>query len=203
MANEKKVQSSKQVLTPEFRVSFPNVFQARAAMEGQDPKFGLTMLFPKNANLNELKAAVKEAVVNKWGADPAKWPVDKLTGKSRLRLPFRAGEEKDYAGYGPDIIFASATSKIKPGLVGPDVKPIIDPSEFYAGCYARATVTAFAYDVKGNVGIALGLRNVQKVRDGEPLGGKNSPENDFDAIAVPSDERDTVEANDPLAGIGA
>lgn len=171
------------ITTPVFRVSFPAVFQAKAGMDGGPGKFGITMLFDTKdpvavKGLETMKAAVRAAVVEKWGADQTKWP-------KGLRLPFRKGEEKDYDGYGPGIIFASATSKMKPGLVGPDLQPIIEPSEFYAGCYARATINAYAYDRNGNRGVAFGLRNIQKVKDGESFGGGGSAEKDFQPIETP------------------
>lgn len=188
-----------QLTTPEFRVSFPNVFSARRMDEtdqNSKAKFSITMLFPKATNIDVLKIAVRNAVLAKW-PDEAKRP-------KNLRLPFRDGAEKDYEGYGVDVIFCSATSTMKPGLVGPyggpdgKVQAIIEPSEFYAGCYARATINAYAYEVKGNKGVAFGLRNIQKLRDGEPFSGRNKAENDFDAIEPPTG---TPATGDPLAGL--
>jgi len=177
MAKGEKV-AGKNLMTPEFRVSFPAVFQARAAVAGQEPKFSLGMLWPKTADLSELKAAIRAAATIKWGVDPAKWP-------KNLRSPLRDGAEKDYDGYGPGVVFASASSKMRPGVVDQDVKPIIEPSEFYGGCYARATISVYAYDIAGNRGVAFGLRNVQKIRDGEAFSGATKPEEDFDVIPLP------------------
>jgi hypothetical protein len=92
------------------------------------------------------------------------------------------------AGYeDPDAIFITfkATEKYKPGVVDANVKDIIEPREFYSGCYARASVRAYVYDNKGNRGVGFGLNNVQKLRDGEPLGGSGGP-------ARPSDEFQAV-----------
>lgn len=170
-----KKADAKKVVTPEFRVSFPAVFKPRAAVEGQEPKYSMSMVFPKTTDITALKQLAANAVMEKWGADKTKWP-------KNLRSPFRDGSEKDYDGYGPDVVFVSATSKVRPGLVGPDLQPIISENEFYGGCYARAEVTAFAYDVSGNKGIAFGLRNIQKTRDGEPFSGNSKPEEVFDAV---------------------
>ena len=144
-------EKNSKITTPVFRVSFPAVFQPKAPMNGQtgDSKYSITMLFDvSKADLTPMKNAVRAAVIAKWGPDQAKWP-------KGLRMPFRKGEEKDYEGYGPGVVFVSATSKQKPGLVDQDVQPIIDPSEFYGGCYARATVNAFAYNRAGNKGVAF------------------------------------------------
>ena len=163
------------IMTPEFRVSFPNVFRPQKPLkDGDEPKYGMTMLFPKGADLSKLKAAAKEAIKEKWGDKPPK----------NLRSPFRDQGEKEFDGYEDGAIFITATSKQKPGLVDASVQPIIDESEFYPGCYARATIRAFAYDKAGNRGVAFGLQNVQKTRDGDPLGGRTRPENDFEPVAA-------------------
>jgi hypothetical protein len=178
MTNETK---KAKLITPTFRVSFPAVFTPRKANE-QDAnavaKYSVQMIFDKTTDLTELKNAVRAAVVEKWGADKAKWP-------KKLTMPFRDGSEKDYDGYGPDVIFISASSKMKPGLVDENIQPIIEPSEFYGGCYARATVNAFAWEFMGKAGVSFGLRNIQKVKDGDPFGGGSKAENDFDAIPQP------------------
>lgn len=165
------------VMTPEFRVSFPSVFRPRAPMAGStgEPKYGVTMLFPKGADLTPLKKAAEAAIVEKWGADKAKWP-------KNLRTPFRDQGEKEFEGYEEGAVYINATSKQKPGLVDAKVQEIIDDSEFYAGCYARATVRAFAYDTAGNRGVAFGLQNIQKLRDGDPLGGRTRASQDFEAV---------------------
>ena len=66
-----------------------------------------------------------------------------------------------------------------PGVVDADRQPIIERSEVYSGVYGRASINFYAFNVNGNKGIACGLNNLQKIRDGEPLGGKASAESDF------------------------
>jgi hypothetical protein len=56
---------------------------------------------------------------------------------------------------------------------------IIDPSEFYSGCFGRASVTFYPYNASGSKGIACGLNNIQKLEDGERLGGGSSAATDF------------------------
>ena len=63
-------------------------------------------------------------------------------------------------------------------IVDRSVQPILDRSEVYSGCYARVSVNFYAFNSNGNRGIACGLGNIQKVRDGEPLGGKSSAADD-------------------------
>lgn len=155
-------------MTPSFRVSFPSVFEATSGFEGQEAKFSITMLFPKETDLSGMKKLVDEAIAEKWGN---KVPKD-------LRSPFRDGDEKELDGYAGHT-YVKATSKTRPGIVDKDLVPIISSSDFYAGCYARATVTVFAYDRTGNKGVSFGLQNIQKLDDGEAFSGKKSAEEDF------------------------
>lgn len=75
--------------------------------------------------------------------------------------------------------FVNANSTTAPQIVDRSVQPILDRSEVYSGCYARVSVNFYAFNSNGNRGIACGLGNIQKVRDGEPLGGKSSAADDF------------------------
>lgn len=171
--------------TPVFRVSYPNVFKAKKNdLNGQD-EFSIVALFKKGEDLSALKAAAQKAIVDKWGPDKAKWP-------SNLRSPFRLQEERAKevdgkrtlpAGHEEGAIFLNLKSKQRPGVVDQNVQDILEESQFYAGCYARASVNAYAYDQKGNRGVAFGLGNIQKVRDGDPLGNRAKPEQDFAPIA--------------------
>ena len=52
----------------------------------------------------------------------------------------------------------------------------------YSGCYGNITVTFFGYNSNGNRGIAAGLGNIQKVKDGEPLGGRARASDEFSAL---------------------
>lgn len=175
------------IMTPEFRVSYPSVFKAkRNELNGKD-EFSVQALFSKDADLSKLQALVQQTIVDKWGADPKKHP-------KNLRKPFRNQADKtktddatgkDYLPepYVSGAVYLNLKSSQRPGVVDAAVQPIIDESEFYAGCYARATVSAYAYEQKGNCGVSLGLRNIQKVRDGDALGSKTRAEDDFTPIS--------------------
>ena len=171
------------MLTPKARLSFPNLFRAKAAAEGQDPKFSCTLLFSPEAQATPefaaMKKAAQDAVVAKFGA---KVP-------SNLRNPFRdAGEKSDKAGYEPGWVFINLSSKDRPGVVQntPNgMERVIDEGDVYPGCYVVVSVSPYAYDQSGNRGVSFGLNNVLKVADGEPLGGRSTPEADFAGIAAP------------------
>jgi len=161
------------LITAEARLSFPNLFTPHK-MEGSngEPKYDCVLLFPKATDLSALKAEASRAIREKWG--------DKKP--ANLRSPFRDGDEKELDGYA-GCIYIRVSSKQKPGIVDENVQPIIDPAAIYAGCYVRASVRAYAYDSNGNRGVAFGLQNIQKVRDGAPFGGGSRAEDDFEAVA--------------------
>jgi hypothetical protein len=112
-------------------------------------------------------------------------PSSKVTGNpspalSVLKTPLRDGdvERPDDEAY-KNAYFVNANATSAPGVVDADLNPIITRSEVYSGVYGRASITFYAFNSSGNKGIACGLNNLQKIRDGEPLGGKASAESDF------------------------
>jgi hypothetical protein len=167
-------------MTPEFRAAFVNVFDTTKTPNGAD-RYQLTALFAPGTDLSELKAMAKAALEEKWGTDKSKHP-------KGLRSPFRKQSEKadQYAGFeaDDDAIFINLATTMQPGIVDEKLNDIIKKDEFYSGCYARATVNAYAYDKSGNKGVAFGLNNIQKLRDGERLGGgRGNAKADFEAAA--------------------
>lgn len=178
--DKKKPVSLTKVTTPKFRVSFPQVFKAKG-FDGGEEKFSVTMLFPKTTDLTPLKKAIQAVLVDKLGPDKTKWP-------KNLKNPIRDGAEKpDLEGY-EDCHFVAARSKDRPGLVDQQLQPILAEGEFYAGCYARATINAFYFDRAGNRGVAFGLNNLQKLGDGESFNGRKRAEMDFDAVEDSSED---------------
>jgi hypothetical protein len=143
------------------------------------------MLYEKGEDLTELQRIVREAAVEKWGED--------INIKS-IKTPFRDQGEKDFAGDVDGATFAAAYSgeSNRPAVVDENVDPILDPGEFYPGCYARAKIHAYAWEhKKSGKGVSFGLGNIQKVGDGERLGGRpqTDPKDDFDPVADRSADR--------------
>ena len=99
---------------------------------------------------------------------------------SAIKTPLRDGdaERPDDPAYA-NSYFMNANSNTAPGIVDADCQPILDRSEVYSGVYGRASVNFYAFNSNGNRGIACSLNNLQKIRDGEHLGGKSSAEDDF------------------------
>lgn len=165
------------IVTPPFRVSFPSVFEARG-FEGSKPKFSVTAVFDPSAFGVAQKRAFKLMVA--LAEDAAQEKFHKPHTDSSLRSPFRDGAEKDHLeGFGAGLVFCTLSSLMRPGLIDRDMQPIIEEGVFYAGCYARATVTAYAYS-NVSKGVGFGLHNLQKLGDGENLTGRISAEDDFE-----------------------
>ena len=176
---------STKVNTPEFRVAFPQVFRPKKNdLNGKD-EFSVVALFKKGISLVLLEKAAEAAMTKKWGENRNKWP-------KGLRSPFRnqgdraktndEGVETMPQGYEKGAIYLNLRSAQRPGVVDQDVQDIIDESSFYGGCWARASINAYAYDVKGNKGVAFGLGNIQKLRDGDAFGNRTKPEEDFSPV---------------------
>lgn len=184
MAQDKMPIEKKKCMTPKFRVSYPAVFEAKAYEEGQAPKYSLVMLFDKKADLKELKRAAENAAMEKFG------PKEKRP--KNFRMPFRDGDEdrSDTPGY-ENSIFVTASSKQRPGVVDQQRTQLISEEDFYAGCYARATLIAFAYDTKGNKGVSFSLQNVQKLADGEKFSGRKNAEDEFDSVEDSSESSES------------
>lgn len=165
------------VVTGKARLSYVNVFEPRAAMPGQEPKYSVSVLIPKadKATVDKVKAAIaaaQEAGKPTWGG---KVPAG-------LRSPLRDGDtERDSPEY-KNHFFINASSKNRPGVVDAAVNPILDQGEIYSGAYGRVSINFYPYSVNGNRGIGAGLQNIQKVADGEPLSGRSRAEDDFTAV---------------------
>jgi hypothetical protein len=80
----------------------------------------------------------------------------------------------------------NANSDTPPEIVDRSREPITDRDEVYSGVYARVSVNFYAFNSNGNKGIACGLSNIQKLRNGPRLGGKSKAEDDFDDDFVDS-----------------
>ena len=165
------------VTTGKVRLSYAHLFESHA-IDGNEPKYSVSVIIPKSDK--ETLQAIKEAVNEAKEQGKGKWG-----GKvpANVKTPLRDGDidregDEAYAG----CYFLNANSKNKPGIVDINVQPILDSTEVYSGCYARLTLNFYAYNANGNKGIAAGLGNVQKLADGEPLGGFTRAEDDFDAI---------------------
>lgn len=161
------------------RWSYANVWDPKS-INGGAPKFSVSLIIPKDdiTTVNKIKAAIQSAYEE--GQSKLKGSGKTVPALSVLKTPLRDGdlERPDDEAYA-NSYFINANSASAPGIVDADRQPIIDRSEVYSGVYGRASINFYAFNSNGNKGIACGLNNLQKMKDGEPLGGKSRAEDDF------------------------
>jgi hypothetical protein len=146
------------------------------SINGGDPKYSVSAIIPNTdtktvAAINAAIDQAKKDAISKWGG---KIP-------SNLKTPLRDGdiERPDDEAY-KNSYFFNANSKQAPQVVDGKVQPILDQSEVYSGCHGRVSVTFYGYNSNGNRGVAAGLGNIQKLKDGETLGGRTKASDDFE-----------------------
>lgn len=169
------MENSTNVTTGKARLSYVHLFKPYAYTPGQEEKFSCTVLIPKSDV--ETKARIDAAIE----AAKQKGVSDKWNGQCPpiLPIPVYDGDgvrPSDGMAFGPEcrghwVFTASAKADYPPEVVDANMNPIINQSEIYSGIYARVNVNFFPYAFGGKKGIGCGLGPVQKLADGEALGG--------------------------------
>lgn len=171
---------TKVITGPETRFSYANVWDPKAGVNGGTPKYSVSLIISKDdtETVDAIKTAIQAAYEE--GASKLKGAGKSVPALSAIKNPLRDGdiERPDDEAYA-NSYFVNANSTTAPGIVDANVQPIINRSEVYSGVYGRASINFYAFNVNGNKGIACGLNNLQKIKDGEPLGGKASAASDF------------------------
>ena len=179
----KNTNSMKVITGPATRWSYANVWEPKS-INGGAPKFSVSLIIPKSdtKTVEKLRAAIEAAY--KEGEAKLKGNGRSVPPLAAIKNPLRDGdvERPDDAAYA-NAYFVNANAMTAPGIVDADCNPILQRSEVYSGVYGRASISFYAFNSSGNKGIACGLNNLQKLRDGDPLGGKASAESDFATAA--------------------
>ena len=161
------------------RWSYANVWEPKS-INGGAPKYSVSLIIPKSDT--KTVTAVKNAIQAAYdeGQSKLKGNSKSVPALSAIKNPLRDGdaERPDDEAY-KDSYFINANSATAPGIVDAARQPILERSEVYSGVYGRASINFYAFNSNGNKGIACGLNNLQKISDGEPLGGKTRAEDDF------------------------
>ena len=192
--------TSTRVKIGEVRLSYCHLFTPEAVSDGSEKKYSVALLIPKSNTklVEEIKAGIKAAfqagIASKFGG--------KQPAPGTWKNPLRDGDaerpdDETYAG----TYFINATSRTKPGIVKivkmngeKKLVEVTDEDEVYSGCYGVASVNFFAFNNAGNKGVAAGLNNVLKTKDGDYLGGRTSAQSEFgeDLDQYGNDEEDDV-----------
>lgn len=173
---EKK--NNTKVVTGTVRLSYEHVWEP-ASINGGEEKYSASLIIPKSdkATVNAIQKAVDAAIEEGLAKFGGKKP-----NKAAIKLPLRDGDaEREDEAY-QNSFFVNANSRTAPQIVDRSVQPILDRNEVYSGCYIRASISFYAFNSTGNKGIACGLNNIQKIRDGEPLGGHANAADDFTTV---------------------
>ena len=177
--NQNPVPNPTKVITGEARLSYANLWEPKS-INGGAPKYSVSIIIPKSdtRTIVKIKAAIEAAY--REGETKLKGNGKTVPALSALKTPLRDGDterpdDEAYVG----SYFINANSATAPGIVDSGCETIFERSQIYSGVYARASVNFFAFNSNGNKGIACGLNNIQKLRDGDPLGGKSRAEDDF------------------------
>ena len=174
-----KVMNPTKVITgPETRWSYANVWEAKS-INGGAPKFSVSLIIKKDdPTVEKIKAAIQAAYDE--GQAKLKGNGKSVPPLAAIKNPLRDGDlerpdDPAYAG----AYFVNANNQTAPGIVDADRQPILEHREVYSGVYGRASISFYAFNSAGNRGIACSLNNLQKIHDGEPLGGHSRAEDDF------------------------
>ena len=178
MAANAKVNGTK-VITGKVRLSYANLLEPKG-FEGQEPKYSVVLLIPKDDVDGNLKA-INKAIDAAFEAEKD----GRLKGvkRDKVKVTLRDGDEEYDAEENPEyagMMFINVSSKNKPGIIDKYKNKTDDPEEVYSGVYARASINFYAFNHMGNKGITAGLNNIQIIEKGDFLGGRASAESDFD-----------------------
>lgn len=175
----KFVNPTKVITGPKTRWSYANVWDAKS-INGGTPKYSVSLIISKSdtKTVKKIQAAIQAAYEE--GQSKLKGNGKSVPSLSVIKTPLRDGdaERPDDEAY-KNSYFINANSATAPGIVDADRNPILERSEVYSGVYGKASISLYAFNCNGNRGIACGLNNLQKISDGEPLGGKSRAEDDF------------------------
>lgn len=169
-------------LTPKGRAAFVSVFEPRVNKKDGKKRYEMVLIFDKAAQeYDEYKDLVKRieaAVKEKWPKGPPK----KNFNATLLDADHFVNDEGErYNGFDDDDLIAIRIwSKFPPNVVDRDPNVDLGPGDFKSGDYCRVSYDVYAYDNESK-GVNVGLGNIQKIKNGEALGGgvKTKPADDF------------------------
>ncbi len=196
---KKKPLAATDCVTPQFRASYLNVFEARAvdaSKPNENKQYGVEMWFrvaekcderlmdQPIVKIDDLVKAANAAAAEKWGVDPTKWP-------KGLKNPMKKGEDltgKNGTLAGGIVVRTARKEAFgRPVVVDQNVKDIIDKTQVYSGCYMIAKIHCYAWEhPTGGKGVSFTLDMLQLVKDGEPLGNRLEAADAFASIPLPA-----------------
>ena len=166
-----------EVTTRKVRLNFPHLFEPHGFNDSDKKQFSTVIMLPKSDVVTKklideaIEKAIQKGITEKWGGKRPK-NIDVA-----IRDYEAEGLEPDDEGYyepyiGHYVFNAKSNAEFPPVIVSlnPNI-PITDESEIYSGVYARVNLSFYPYSYSGNKGVGIALNMVQKLTDGEALGG--------------------------------
>jgi hypothetical protein len=182
MPTENKKDIPTKVVTKLVRLSYVKLWNPETDDTTGRDKYSASIIIPKSDKdvIARIKRAIEAAY--KEGEGTLKGNGKTVPSLEKLKTPLRDGDEDrpDDEAYADSYFVNATTYNDPPQIFGIDGNPLTDRKLIYSGCYARASVNFYAYNVNGNKGIACGLNGIQRIKDGEPLGGRGNVRADFD-----------------------
>lgn len=186
------------VRTGEVKLSFPRLFELDPTAEFNKDKYTTSIIITEEEKEFLEKVVVKNTYYDaiktyqKWGgAQPKNFqmPAVKLLSLEEKEMFYPASQGTYYS-----II---AKTNEKPQLVDLQTKPLQDKNELYSGVIVRLSLSAYPWAYGGKTGVSFSLGVVQKLADGQRIGG--SPANDLSLFADTSDVEFSSFGGDPFA----
>jgi hypothetical protein len=169
------------VVTGVCRLSFPHLFTPRAVQEGQEAKFSGTILCPKTDK------KTYDACVNAVKVETSVgWPTGKVPPGFKQPIKDGDGMLDKNGQQRPETVgmwVINASSKTKPGLVDASLQDVVDKGLIHAGCFCRFQIAFAHYNLATSKGVGAYLNNVQFVKDGPDLGGREDAKDAFDTYS--------------------
>jgi hypothetical protein len=178
----KKMPQSARLRTPEGRSCYAFVFSP-ATNDDDKQEYRIQILFPeaKEAEgIKILKDAAREVGIEAFGADFA----DQVRA-GKIHWPFRKGDTDSATKDNPlykGMTFLNAKSTDKPTVVDENVEEIDNREDFRSGDWCKLSIRFFAFDRKGNKGVAVSLGNIQRTRRDTRLDNRADAKTEFEKI---------------------
>jgi len=165
------------IILKNVRLSFPQIWTAKAYMEGQTAKYSANLLLDKEADAEQIatmKKAIKKEATRAFSGDIPKG----------LKTCLGDGVEKAYDGY-ENAMFVSCSSRQRPTIIDRDRTQLVEEDDKpYAGSYVNAAISLWVQNNNFGKRINCNLTGLQFVKDGERFGGGGIKVDDvFDDIS--------------------
>jgi len=175
------------------RISYPQLFVPKKGQDANsEPKYSAAFILDKRRDAEQIariKSTLETLRNDFWNGKPPKG----------IKSCLRDGSEKeDVEGYGPDVMFFNASSKLAPVVVYQDPRkpvPKEKAGDVYPGCYVNVVVRLWCQDNDYGKRINAELKAVQFARSGEPLGG-GTPVDPTKAFDVVEDQSEPAGSSD-------